>query len=421
MEIPPDLPVYMSVALGKFNEYILEYHEAMTKAQNSVHSIAALFYAICNQEKEKRNRLLNNIAKYGQKIAHETRNKALVLYNKTRKAQRQNNRIITSPRGALLQMSTDELCGKGNVGPRKAKLIAPLPQNRDRKKINKQEHIPKEDKEKQKKITDYQIHQQKEIQRKKEDGDSVKQPPNVEREMNDIIAGKKESTDTPFSDRKEERREKEKQKEIQRKKEDGDSVKQPPNVEREMNDIIAGKKESTDTPFSNRKGERREKEKQKEIQRKKEEGDSVRQPPNVEREMNDIIAESKESTDTTFSGRKEERRVKEKIRQNDQDKRQKEEENEESSTEQLNRKSRKRTQNKYPKDDEESSENSAEEENSTEQKEDKTKLIKKKIVKSSRKSHNGNKEKRRKKKHSPDEDEDEKDSTGEEERTKNEK
>ena len=114
----------MKHALGKFNEHILEYHAAMTKAQESVNSIAALFYAICNQEKEKRNRIINTVSKYGQKMAHATRNKALLLYNKRRKAQIANKKILMSPRGGFLNISTENLCE-----PRlqKTKLIEALP------------------------------------------------------------------------------------------------------------------------------------------------------------------------------------------------------------------------------------------------------------------------------------------------------
>ena len=82
LNIPDDLPAYMEMAIRTFNEYILNFQDCMADAQNEVQSMASLWYAICNQEKEKRARVINKLAKYGQKLAHRTRTNTVLAYTK---------------------------------------------------------------------------------------------------------------------------------------------------------------------------------------------------------------------------------------------------------------------------------------------------------------------------------------------------
>ena len=112
VNVPVDLLLYMKMAIGKFNEYILNYQEAMADAHNEIQSMASLWYAICNQDKEKRARLINKLSQYGQKLAHRTRNNTVLSYTKRRQAHVNTKDLLTTTRAkpALVVGQMEDLC-----------------------------------------------------------------------------------------------------------------------------------------------------------------------------------------------------------------------------------------------------------------------------------------------------------------------
>ena len=84
----------------------------MTDAQNEVHAIAAIYYTICNHHIDKRNRIVNYVANYGQRLAQKTRDSLLVRYTNRRNVA--NQRLLTS---TFIDKPVEKLCGKQPVGP----------------------------------------------------------------------------------------------------------------------------------------------------------------------------------------------------------------------------------------------------------------------------------------------------------------
>ena len=100
------------MALRKINGHLINYHDAIIDAQTELQSIASLFYAICNQNKEKRARLLNKLSKYGQKLAHRTRSNTLLSYTKRRQSQLLKKYILTTRSApSLIVEDMEDLCG----------------------------------------------------------------------------------------------------------------------------------------------------------------------------------------------------------------------------------------------------------------------------------------------------------------------
>ena len=74
--------------------------------------MASLWYAICNQDKEKRARLINKLSKYGQKLAHRTRNNTVLSYTRRRWAHINTKDLLTTTRAkpAFIDRRTEDLC-----------------------------------------------------------------------------------------------------------------------------------------------------------------------------------------------------------------------------------------------------------------------------------------------------------------------
>ena len=107
----------------------------MTNAHTELQSIASLFYAICNQNKEKRARLLNKLSKYGQKLAHRTRCNTVLTYTKRRRSQLNKKSILTTRTtpSLIVEEMEDLCCRKKNptrlINRKKGTiLISPQPQ-----------------------------------------------------------------------------------------------------------------------------------------------------------------------------------------------------------------------------------------------------------------------------------------------------
>ena len=86
----------MEMGIRKFNEFILNFEAFMADAQNEVQSMAALWYAICNQEKEKRARIINKLATYGQKLAHRTRKNTILSYTRRHRVRAHRKGLLTT-------------------------------------------------------------------------------------------------------------------------------------------------------------------------------------------------------------------------------------------------------------------------------------------------------------------------------------
>ena len=134
LNIPEDLPAYMEMAIRTFNEYILNFQDCMADAQNEVQSMASLWYAICNQEKEKRARVINKLAKYGQKLAHLTRTNTVLAYKKQhRNRSTRKGLLITRAKPSFISADIEDLATpktrRRNILNRKggAVLISPQP------------------------------------------------------------------------------------------------------------------------------------------------------------------------------------------------------------------------------------------------------------------------------------------------------
>ena len=125
----------MQMALKKFNEYILHFQEAMSDAQVQISCMSSLWYAVCNQSKEKRERLINKLSKYGQELAHQTRNSTILSYSKKPRTHWNRRGLLTttSISPALTRRSTEDLCRLKNkrtsetTGQKEAILISPQP------------------------------------------------------------------------------------------------------------------------------------------------------------------------------------------------------------------------------------------------------------------------------------------------------
>ena len=107
----------------------------MSDAQVQISCMSSLWYAICNQSKEKRERLINKLSKYGQELAHQTQNSTILSYSK-KPCTHWNRRGLlttTSISPALMRRSTEDLCRPKNkrtsetTGQKEAILISPQP------------------------------------------------------------------------------------------------------------------------------------------------------------------------------------------------------------------------------------------------------------------------------------------------------
>ena len=125
----------MDMALKKFNEYILNFQEAMSDAQVQMSSMSSLWYAVCNQSKEKRERLINKLSEYGQELAQQTQNSTILSYSKKPRTHfnRRGLLTMTSISPALTCKSTEDLCRPKNkrtseaTRQKEAILISPQP------------------------------------------------------------------------------------------------------------------------------------------------------------------------------------------------------------------------------------------------------------------------------------------------------